>query len=135
MPVITFHLIESAFTDAQHERLLIEASRALADVLDTPIDRTRAFITLYPAHRAAVAGVMVDEGGAGAPFFHFYIGSRRPREHRLTLLARMTDLLVDILGVDRSLIRGYAEPTEPEDWGVAGIPLSVARAGELPPPS
>lgn len=133
MPVVTFYLVANSYTDTQYERLATESCHILAEVLDTPIDRTRAFISLYPRGLAAVAGEMLPEGSGGAPFFHFYIGSRRPKEHRPVVLARLTDLLVDALGVDRSLIRGYADPTEAEDWGVAGVPLNLARAAEFQP--
>jgi phenylpyruvate tautomerase PptA (4-oxalocrotonate tautomerase family) len=131
LPIITFHLIENTFTDEQQARLLTEGSRIFAEVLDTPIDRTRAFINLCPPGRAAVGGVIVEEGSTGAPFFVFFLSAHRPRDFRTLLLARLTDLIEDTLGVDRSLIRGYAQITDPDSWAVAGVPLSAARAAEM----
>lgn len=131
MPIITFHLVENAFSDVQLGRLLTDGSHMLAEVLDTPVERTRAFVTLYRPDRTAVAGVVVNDGDRGAPFFVFYVGAHRRAELRTALLTRVTDLIETTLGVERAVIRGYAQTTDPDSWAVAGVPLSRARAAEV----
>jgi phenylpyruvate tautomerase PptA (4-oxalocrotonate tautomerase family) len=129
MPIARFYLADS-FTDEQYAELLNASCELMSEVLETPLDRTRAFVNVYPPGRASVGGQLVEKGGHGAPFFIFFMGEQRPPEHRPVLLARFTDLIENILGVDRSTIRGHAQPSHPDAWGVAGLPLSVARAGD-----
>ncbi|GAC1619628.1 MAG: hypothetical protein NVS9B10_00530 [Nevskia sp.] len=131
MPILHFHLAEGAATAAQHERLLVEASRLYADVLKSPIDRVRVFIQLYPKQLIAIAGRPSSENELQAPYFHFLVLEGRPLAERHALLRGFTDLLVEILGVDRPLVRGGCWPIAAEDWAIAGTPASAMRAAEL----
>ncbi len=55
----------------------------------------------------------------------------RPVEQRHRLLAELTDVLVDVLGVRRAVVRGRIVPVDPDDWGIGGVPASSARAAEI----
>jgi phenylpyruvate tautomerase PptA (4-oxalocrotonate tautomerase family) len=44
------------------------------------------------------------------------------------LLGALTDLLVDLLGVDRRLVHGQIVPVQPGDWTVGGVSAGAARA-------
>lgn len=131
MPVVVFHLVEGRHPDAAVGRLLERACVLFADVLETPVARVRAFAQTYPAQRVAVGGSLVSDGAAEAPFFQFALLAGRPEEQRRRLLAGFTDLLVDILGADRSLVRGGIWTVAPEDWTIGGATAADLRADEI----
>lgn len=127
MPIVRFHLVEGQTTAAQEAALLKAASRFYADVLQSPIDRVRAFIQTCPPQRCATGGELVADGAPPAPYFEFLALEGRSLEQRQTLLAGFADLLVEHVGAERALIRGRCERVEPEEWGVGGVPASLAR--------
>ena len=131
MPIIHFHLTEGTATPDQERNLLIEASKFYAEGLQCPIDRVRAFIVPYPRHRVAVAGQMLDDGGAAAPYFEFLVLEGRPLEQRQHLLAGFTDLLVRHLGVDRARVRGHCKRVQPEEWAIGGRAASELRRADI----
>lgn len=57
------------------------------------------------------------------------MGGRAIEQQQKTIKA-FTDLLADVLGVDRNAIRGITE-VNPDTWGSAGEPASKARAAEI----
>lgn len=131
MPILEYHLVENAYTDAQCEQLLVESSRLYAEVLKSPIERVRVFIHLHKPAMVATGGVPLNRGGKSAPYFHFLVLQGRPLEERHALLMGFTDLVVNLLGAERSLVRGGCWPIPPEDWCIGGVPASVTRAAEV----
>jgi 4-oxalocrotonate tautomerase len=131
MPVVNFHLVSQKTTPAQDERLLKEAAKLYAEVLKSPMERVRAFITTHAAEQFVVAGELVSKNGLHAPFFDFIVLDGRPLDERHRLMAGFTDLLVDILGVKRELVRGSCRRVEPQDWSIGGLPASELRASEV----
>lgn len=131
MPILHFHLVEDQYSPQQHERLLLESSRFFAEVLRCPIERVRAFIHLYRPELIAVGGVPVSREEQRAPYFHFIVLEGRSLEDRQRLLRGFTDIVVDVLGVKRDLVRGGVVPVAPEDWAIGGEPASVKRAVEV----
>lgn len=131
MPVAHFHLVHSAYSSEQRHRLLTEASRCYAEVLGSPIDRVRTCVVGYPPEDIATGGAVVADGGTAAPFFTAIVLAGRPIEQRDRLGARFTDLIVDILGVPRSLVRGQVVEVDPANWYIAGTSASAARADEI----
>lgn len=131
MPIVNFHLVEGMSTPEQDERLLLGACRFYAEVLDAPMDRVRAFITPHRPSQMAVAGDLVAHNGLHAPWFDCIVLEGRPLEQRQRLLRGFTDLLVDVLGVRRDLVRGCCRRVPPEDWAIGGEPASVLRKDEV----
>ncbi|MDE3011009.1 MAG: tautomerase family protein [Pseudomonadota bacterium] len=131
MPVVNFHLVSGQANAAQHAQLLRRATALYADLLAAPVERIRVFITEHPASQFMVGGRLASEGGAPAPFFDCIVMDGRPVEQRHRILAEFTELLVDVLGVDRTVVRGTCRRVDPDDWGIAGQPASVLRAAEL----
>lgn len=129
MPIAHLHVVDP--TPEQKRELLVRASQAYAEVFDSPVDRVRIFIHSYPGDCAAVGGVPVSEGAVPAPFFNCLAISGRPIEQQQRAVKAFTDLLVDVLGVDRSAIRGMVTEANPETWGIAGEPASKVRAAEI----
>lgn len=127
MPIVEVHLIEGSHTAAQHAELLTALSTRYAEVLDAPPERIRAYLTLHrPEHWFTGGGPGVD-----APYFTALVLEGRPVEQRHRLLGAFTDVLVDVLGVDRAVVRGRIVPVHPDDWGIGGVPAGTARAREI----
>ncbi|GAA2892544.1 hypothetical protein GCM10010472_58840 [Pseudonocardia halophobica] len=131
MPVAHFHVVRAGVDPARRRRLLVEASRIYAEVLDSPIERVRVFVVEYDAEAAAVGGEIVAEGAPAAPYFTAIVLAGRPAAQREELLARLTDLVVDVLGVERRRVRGRIVEVAPENWAIGGVAAASARADEI----
>lgn len=131
MPILTIHLAEGHYSDAQCEKLLVESSQLYADVLKSPIERVRVFIQTHKPSHIAIGGVPSSKSQVKAPYFHFLVLKGRSLEERHQLLRGFTDLIVEILQVDRAFVRGGCWPIPPEDWAIGGQPATVKRADEV----
>lgn len=127
MPILEVHLVDGVHTPAQHSELLTSLSARYAEVLESPLDRIRAYVTLHRPEHWATGG----EQGAPAPYFTAIVLQGRPAEQRRRLLGAFTDILVDVLGVDRRLVRGRVIQVDPDDWAIGGVPASVVRQSEI----
>lgn len=131
MPIVTFHLAEDAVSAEQCARLMREASEAYARILESPIERVRTFIQLYPAAQQSVAGGQVSSGDKGAPLFEYLVLKGRPQAQRFELMRTFTDQVATILGIEPKLVRGRCIQLDPEDWGIGGLPASELRKQEI----
>lgn len=131
MPIVTFHLVEGAYPAPSVEELLARACTLYSRELGSPIERVRAFAAPYPDTHVAVAGASCHEEAPPAPYFEFLLLRGRPAQQRHALLSGFTDLLVDVLGARRDLVRGRVIQLDPDDWAIAGEPASAARRGEI----
>lgn len=129
MPVAHFYL--TGCSDEQLRALIVAASRRYAQVLDSPIERVRVFVHRLDPAAFALGGVPVAETGSTAPYFEALMMRGRPPEKKTRLLAEFTDLLVEVLGADRGLVRGLVTEIDPDNWAIAGRPASVVRAAEI----
>jgi phenylpyruvate tautomerase PptA (4-oxalocrotonate tautomerase family) len=123
--ILEVHLVEGMHTPAQHAELLVAMSVRYAEVIEVPRERVRGFVTLHSPELWANGGIPAD--GRSAPYFTAVVFADRPTETRRRLLGALTDLLVDVLGVDRRLVHGEVVPVQPDDWAVGGVPASAAR--------
>jgi len=131
MPIVNFHLTDTPANRAGAEALLKGACALYAEVLDAPLERIRAFVTLHPAELFLAGGDLCSRNGQNAPFFDFIVLDGRPLDQRHRLLAGFTDLLVDTLGAERALIRGCCRRVPAEDWAIGGVPASEKRKDEI----
>ena len=131
MPILNVRLKKDTWTGEQLNEFMRKASELYADALECPVDRVRVFLHLYEPDHVAVAGRISSESGAQAAYFDFLALEGRPLEQRHQLLEGFTDLLQDILGIERSVIRGACLNIAPEDWAIAGTPASVVRQKEI----
>jgi phenylpyruvate tautomerase PptA (4-oxalocrotonate tautomerase family) len=129
MPILEVHLVEGSHTPAQHAELLTAISTRYAEVLELPRDQVRAYLTLHRPELWATGAIPAS--GMSAPYFTAVVFADRPVELRRRLLGALTDLLVDVLGVDRRLVHGRVVPVQPEDWAVGGAAPGVLRRGQL----
>jgi phenylpyruvate tautomerase PptA (4-oxalocrotonate tautomerase family) len=132
MPILEVHLVEGMHTPAQHAELLSAMSARYAEVLESSLDRVRAYVTLHQPELWATAGVPAS--ARSAPYFTAIVFEGRPLERR-RLLGAFTDIIVDVLGVDRRLVHGRIIPVHPEDWAIGGVPAGIARRGQLGAPA
>ncbi|MFC5138511.1 4-oxalocrotonate tautomerase family protein [Actinomycetospora rhizophila] len=128
MPVLELHLVDGDHAPDEHARLLELLSRRYAEVLESPLERVRAYLTLHAREHWAVGG---STGAAPAPYFTAIVLEGRPVEQRHRLLAEVTDLIVGVLGVERSRVRGRIIQVPPDDWAIGGVPASGARRDEI----
>ncbi len=131
MPVAHFHIPTCGASPEQRAALLTAASAAYSRILDSPIERVRAFVVQYDPADLAVGGQLVADGGAIAPYFTAIVLAGRPAEQRQELLAAFTDLVVEHLGAERSAVRGRIDEVAPENWGIGGVPASDVRTAEI----
>lgn len=119
MPILEVHLVEGAHTSLQQSELLTAISTRYAEVLEVPRDDVRAYLTLHRPELWATGAIPAS--GRSAPYFTAVVLADRPVELRRRLLGALTDLLVDVLGVDRRLVHGRIIPVQPEDISVGGV--------------
>lgn len=131
MPVLTIHLVAGQHDDTQVETLLLRCSEFFAAGLKCPVDRVRVFVTEHRPNHFCQGGKLVRDSGDKTAYFSFVVLEGRPLEDRQMLLTGFTDLIVEILGVPRQLVRGGIVPVAPENWAIAGTPASVARQAEI----
>ena len=119
--------------DALLTDLLIVMSRRYAAVLESPVERVRAFLVLHDACHCAVGGSApdADDEATAAPYFTALVLEGRPVEQRHRLLGELTDAIVDVLGVERGRVRGRIVQVPPDDWGIGGVPAAEARRAEI----
>lgn len=131
MPIVNFHLVAGTYSDEECQQLLERSSQLYADVLESPVARVRAFIQLYNVKMMAVSGQVIQDCQTAAPYFDFVVFAGRPKEQKQKLLIGFTNLIEEILGVERHLIRGCCQHVEPEDWCIGGITADMIRANEV----
>lgn len=130
MPILQIHLAEGHPTDVISE-LALKCSATYAEIMNAPIERVRVFVNEYPKTHVAAGGELASNGAMDAPFFSALALEGRPIEDRQAVLARITDVIVDVLHVDREWVRGMVHVVHPENWGIAGVPASEARKSEI----
>jgi len=128
VPILEVHVVEGDHTPAEHARLLELMSRRYAEVLESPLERVRAYVTVHAAEHWATAA---ETGGEPAPYFTAIVLEGRPVEQRHRLLADFTDLVVEVLGVARPRVRGRIIQVPPDDWAIGGVPASGVRRDEI----
>lgn len=131
MPVVNFHLVEGYCSAEQKNRLIKDSSQLYSQVLRSPMERVRAMITLHGADEFASVGEATGVNGLHAPFFEFIVLEGRPLDERQALMSGFTKLLVEILAVERSLVRGRCIRVEPQDWSIGGLSADVLREQEI----
>ncbi|MCK9506150.1 MAG: hypothetical protein M0Q95_18455 [Porticoccaceae bacterium] len=131
MPVVNFHIVREACSAEQCDRLLKSASQLYSEVLSSPMERVRAFVTLRNADECAVAGDTVSNNQLHAPFFEFIVLKGRSLDERQQLMTGFTSLLVEVLGVAPGLVRGRCIRVHPQDWCIGGMGADSLREQEI----
>lgn len=127
MPVANLHVPAGT----PHAELIRTASEIYASAMESPVDRVRVFVHSYEPDSMAVGGVSVADGAPVTPYFEAIAFEGRRPEQYTDLLARMSQALADVCGVDLAVVRGRVLKVSPEDWAIAGVPASVVRKAEI----
>ncbi|MGD9988344.1 tautomerase family protein [Pseudonocardia sp.] len=127
MPIFEVHVVADRHPPQVLDALLRQLSARYAEVLGSPVERVRGFVTAHPATHVVAGG----EVGVEAPYATALVLRGRPAEQRHRLIAAFTDVLTDVLGASRESVRVRIEQVDPDDWGIAGVPAGRARAQEI----
>ncbi len=122
----------------QLHRLVAALSDCFAHVLDAPRERLRVWISeISPdgwGWRGQAFTLAFDQGlppTAETPILQLSLLQGRPVAQHHALIAAMTDVLEQVLAVERSGIRVAISEINPDLFGIAGVPASVARKAEI----
>lgn len=129
MPVVTFRIPAVLATDARCKQLLEKGSLLYAELLDSPLERVRAFVQSYNADHMSVGGSVSHDSNSA--FFEYYVLAGRPKKQRHAVMFGFTDLLVSVLEIDPRFIRGACIQVDADDWCIAGSPASAIRSAEI----
>ena len=131
MPLVNFHLVNKNISETHVNDLIKGASKLYADVLECPMDRVRVYVNLHKENHVGVGGELVSINQKEAPYFEFIVLLGRSLEQRRKLTEGFTDLLVEVLGVERSVVRGCCRNVPAEDWSIGGVLASELRQDEI----
>ena len=130
MPVMTIRLTANEHSEAELNRLLVEASKTYAHVLECPVDRVRVYVDEYPPQRV-IAGGQLATRQAPAPYFDFIVLKGRPLAQRHSLLEKFTLLIAEVLSVEAAEVRGMCREVDADNWAIGGQTASVKRRAEI----
>lgn len=131
MPVAHVHLVADTYPAERFEEFQAGVTALYCEVLSSPAERVRVFVVEYPAAHVMVGGQQVTSSDAAAPYFTMRVLAGRPVQQGRALLKGVTDLLVNVLGYERSLIRGELVELNPEHWAIGGRIAAEARSAEI----
>lgn len=131
MPVLQLHLVQGQHAPGQIEQLLLACSQTMAEALQAPVERIRVFASEYTPTRVCIGGRMASEGAPPAPYFSLVLMQGRALEEKQKLQVDITGLIENILGVERSRIRGGIFSVSPDEWCIGGRSASAVRQAEI----
>ena len=137
MPIANIHVL-AGHPRPVLQQLLRAASRAYAEVLESPIDRVQVWITEIDPELYAIAGepasdvlAMTPRGDAEIPLVRLTMMQGRPLSQVHAAISRLTEIVAATLGGDPSRVRVEVLHVDPERWGIGGVPASVLRKAEI----
>lgn len=130
MPYLRIDVVEG-LNDAIKRELLVRSAALYAEILDSPIERVRTHVVEVPSSSFAVGGIPIAESGIQAPFIWVEMMAGRPRAQHDAVIAQISDLVAEIVGVPLERVRLKINEVPPEEWGIAGVPAASARHQEI----
>lgn len=131
MPIAHVHLVAGTYPTERLEEFQSAVTTLYCEVLSSPVERVRIFVVEYPAAHVMVAGRRVTSRDGAAPYFTMRIFAGRPAEQGRRLLEGVTDLLTDVLGYERALVRGELVVLNPAHWAIGGRVAADVRGTEI----
>lgn len=131
MPVAHVHLVAGTYPTERLEEFQTGVTELYCEVLSSPVERVRVFVVDYPAAHVMVGGRRVLSRETAAPYFTMRVLAGRPPEQGRALLEGVTELLVDVLGYERPLIRGELVELDPAHWAIGGRVAADVRGAEI----
>ncbi len=137
MPVARINVV-AGHARADLKAVLVEVAAAMSGVLGAPVERLQVWLNEVDADFWLVAGAPASEarktrpvGETVAALVEVSLLKGRPIAQHRALIAALTDVLAEGLGIDRSRIRVLVAELSPESWGIGGVPASEVRAAEI----
>jgi 4-oxalocrotonate tautomerase len=111
--------------------LLRRTADLFAEITDSPVDRIRTQVHELPADSFAVGGIPIAESGVQAPFVTLDLLEGRPLEQHAALVARISVLVAELVGVPLDRVRLRINEVKTTDWGIGGVQASELRRAEI----
>jgi 4-oxalocrotonate tautomerase len=111
--------------------LLRRTAQLFAEITESPVDRIRTQVHELPADSFAVGGISIAESGMQAPFVTLDLLEGRPLEQHAALVARMSALVAELVGVPLDRVRLRINEVKTVDWGIGGVQASELRRAEI----
>ena len=111
--------------------LLRRTAELFAEITESPVDRIRTQVHELPADSFAVGGMPIAESGVQAPFVTLDLLEGRPLEQHAALVARMSALVAELVGVPLDRVRLRINEVKTTDWGIGGVQASELRRTEI----
>jgi 4-oxalocrotonate tautomerase len=111
--------------------MLRRTAELFAEITESPVDRIRTQIHELPPDSFAVGGVSIAESGEQAPFVTLDLLEGRPPEQHAALVARMSSLVAELVGVDIERVRLRINEVKTTGWGIGGVQASEMRRAEI----
>jgi 4-oxalocrotonate tautomerase family enzyme len=128
MPLIQIDLMEG-HDDAVYRELIERCTALYADAVQAPVERFRAQINVVPAAQWGLGGVAAPE--RVSPLIRIALMEGRTPEVLRALMADMSALVAEILGIGIENTRVFMTEIPVTHWGIGGIPASEVRASEI----
>ncbi len=137
MPVAHINVLQGHPRSALRQ-LIAEVSDAMARILQAPKERLEVWVTEVDPELWGVSGEPARDVLARAPrsevempFVQMVLMEGRSREQHHAIIVAVTDIVERVLGANRDRIRVHIAGTDPDRWGIGGVPASVRRAAEI----
>ena len=111
--------------------LLTKTAQLFAEITESPVERIRTQVHELPADAFAVGGVPIAESGMQAPFVTLDLLEGRPPEQHAALVARMSALVAEMVGVPLERVRLRINEVKTTGWGIGGVQASELRSSEI----
>ena len=111
--------------------LLRRTAELFAEITESPVDRIRTQVHELPADSFAVGGIPIAESSVQAPFVTLDLLEGRPLEQHAALVARMSVLVAELVGVPLDRVRLRINEVKTTDWGIGGVQASELRRAEI----
>ena len=137
MPVAQINLLKGHSPDALRQ-ILAGVSEVMSRILKAPKDRLIVRIVESDPALWAIGGIPASEALASGrreeleiPFVQMVLMEGRPKEQFHALIETITEIVARCTGIAPSRVRIHIALAHPDNWGIGGIPASIARAKEL----
>ncbi len=137
MPVAHIRVLKG-HTRAQLRQLVTDVSNTVARILQAPKDRLEVWVTeidpdLWGVCAEPASDVLAREPmeSVEMPFIQMVLMSGRSKAQYHALIADITDVVAGILGTRKERIRVHIAETQPDNWGIGGVPAAIVRAAEI----
>jgi 4-oxalocrotonate tautomerase family enzyme len=137
MPVAHIRVLKG-HTRAQLRQLVTDVSNTVARILEAPKNRLEVWVTeidpdLWGVCAEPASDVLAREPmeSVEMPFIQMVLMAGRTKAQYHALIADITDVVAGILGTRKERIRVHIAETQPDNWGIGGVPASIVRAAEI----